>query len=238
MDTSDVLNIIYRTILVLVILFFLTKIMGKKQVSQLNIFDYIIGITIGSIAADISLDLEKDLIAGIVCLIIYGSLASFISYITMKSIVLRRFIIGVPTIIIEHGKIIESGLKKSKIELNELLTEARQEGYFNLDEIDYAIMESSGKISFLPNEEEKPATKKDIDVKVKNLGLTANIIIDEKLMPNNLKAMNKDEKWLNHELKNKGYNSYKNILLATLDNNEKLIIYPKNIEPEKNTVLQ
>lgn len=235
---SDFLNICFRTILVLVILFFITKMMGKKQISELNFFDYIVGITIGSIAADISLDIEKDMLAGIAALFIYGFISYIISFISIKSILARRFFIGVPTVLVEKGKIIESGLKKSKIDVNDLLMEARENGYFNLDEIDYALMEVNGNISFLPKEKEKPVTKKDMKIKCSNEGLTVNAIIDSKYMVNNMKAINKDKEWLDHELKVNGYDNYDNILLATIDNNYKVTIYEKNVKPDKNTVLE
>ena len=235
---SDFLNICFRTILVLVILFFITKMMGKKQISELNFFDYVVGITIGSIAADISLDIEKDMIAGIAALFIYGGISYIISLVSMKSILARRFFIGVPTVLVEKGKIIESGLKKSKIDVNDLLMEARENGYFNLDEIDYALMEVNGNISFLPKEKEKPVTKRDMKIKCSNEGLTVNGIIDGKYMVNNMKAINKDKEWLDHELKVNGYDNYDNILLATIDNNYKVTIYEKNVKPDKNTVLE
>ena len=235
---SDFLNICFRTILVLVILFFITKMMGKKQISELNFFDYVVGITIGSIAADISLDIEKNMIAGIAALFIYGFISYIISFVSIKSILARRFFIGVPTVLVGKGKIIESGLKKSKIDVNDLLMEARENGYFNLDEIDYALMEVNGNISFLPKEKEKPVTKKDIKIKCSNEGLTVNAIIDSKYMANNMKAINKDKEWLDHELKVNGYDNYDNILLATIDNNYKVTIYEKNVKPDKNTVLE
>lgn len=235
---SDFLNICFRTILVLVILFFITKMMGKKQISELNFFDYVVGITIGSIAADISLDIEKNMIAGIAALFIYGFISYIISFVSIKSILARRFFIGVPTVLVEKGKIIESGLKKSKIDVNDLLMEARENGYFNLDEIDYALMEVNGNISFLPKEKEKPATKKDMKIKCSNEELTVNGIIDGKYMVNNMKAINKDKEWLDHELKVNGYDNYDNILLATIDNNYKVTIYEKNVKPDKNTVLE
>ena len=235
---SDFLNICFRTILVLVILFFITKMMGKKQISELNFFDYVVGITIGSIAADISLDIEKDMIAGIAALFIYGGISYIISLVSMKSILARRFFIGVPTVLVEKGKIIESGLRKAKIDVNDLLMEARENGYFNLDEIDYALMEVNGNISFLPKEKEKPVTKKDMKIKCSNEGLTVNGIIDGKYMVNNMKAINKDKEWLDHELKVNGYDNYDNILLATIDNNYKVTIYEKNVKPDKNTVLE
>lgn len=235
---SDFLNICFRTILVLIILFFITKMMGKKQISELNFFDYVVGITIGSIAADISLDIEKNMIAGIAALFIYGFISYIISFVSIKSILARRFFIGVPTVLVEKGKIIESGLKKSKIDVNDLLMEARENGYFNLDEIDYALMEVNGNISFLPKEKEKPVTKKDMKIKCSNEGLTVNAIIDSKYMVNNMKAINKDKEWLDHELKVNGYDNYDNILLAMINNNYKVTIYEKNVKPDKNTVLE
>lgn len=235
---DNFLNICFRTILVLIILFFITKMLGKKQISQLNFFDYIVGITIGSIAADISLDIEKGMLAGIASLLIYGLSSYFSSLITIKSIKARRFLSGVPTVLVEKGKIIESGLKKSKIDINDLLAVARESGYFNLDEIDYALMEINGNISFLPKENEKPVTKKDMKIKCSNEGLTVNAIIDSKYMVNNMKAINKDKEWLDHELKVNGYDNYDNILLATIDNNYKVTIYEKNVKPDKNTVLE
>lgn len=235
---NECLNIAGRTIVIAVIIFFLTKLLGKKQISQLSFFDYIVGITIGSTVADIALDIEKNFMGGIVSLVIFVMIAYFISIITMKSIKARRFLTGVPTVLVEKGKIIESGLKKAKIDVNELLAEARIEGYFDLEEIDYALMEINGAISFLPREKEKPVTKKDMKIKCDKGGLTANGIIDGVYMENNMRAINKDKEWLDHELKVQGYKDYDDVLLATIDTNYKVTIYRKGVKPEKNTVLE
>ncbi len=229
MMNNEILLVIGRSILILVLLFFLTKGMGKKQVSQMNMYDYLIGITIGSIAADISLDIEKDLFAGVISLVIYGLSAVLVTYLTLKSIPLRRFLCGVPTILIEHGKIIEKNLAKEGIDLNDLQEEARQNGYFDLSKVNYAVLETSGKISFLSLAKEEMVTKGDMKVKAKDESLCANIIIDGTLLENNLKEMKKDKNWLEKELKNRGYQDYKNILLMTLDTNGKTVIYEKNV---------
>lgn len=234
----NILDVSYRSIITLVILFFITKMLGKKQISQLSFFDYVVGITIGNIAADISIDTKKSMIDGIISLFIYGFVSLFISYITRKSIILRRFFIGVPTLLVENGKIIESGLSKCKIDVNELLAEARIKGYFDLNEINYAIMETDGKISFLPFEWAKPSNKKDLKIKTSESALVTNLIIDGKCLENNLKNIKKDEDWLINELKVNGYNHYDDVLLATYDNKNKFTIYRKNIKPEKNTVLE
>ena len=234
---NNIVNITLRSIIALIFLFIITKMMGKKQVSQLNIFDYAIGISIGSIAADISLDIEKNIIAGIFCIFIYGLSEILISILTEKSIIMRRIFIGTPTVIIENNKILEKNLRKEKIDINDLQEEARQQGYFNLEDINYAILETSGKISFLPKTELTPVTKKELNIKHNKESLVANIIIDGKIIENNLKNMNKNLKWLNSQLKIKGYSNYKKILLATLDTNEKLVIYPKNNKKE-NKILE
>lgn len=234
---EEIVSVFIRTLFFIMVLFFLTKLMGKKQISQLNFFDYIVGITIGSIVADISLDLEKSFTEGLICLLSFGLFSVFISFFTMHSISFRRFVNGVPTILIENNKIIESGLKKSKIDVNELLSEARNQGYFKLEDIEYAIMETNGNISFMPVGSIMPVTKKDINAKIDKESLVANVIIDSVLLEENLKEMNKDKKWLDRILKVQGYNDYKNIMLATLDINDKVVVYKKNIKSKKNSVL-
>lgn len=229
---NELYSVILRTIIMLVILFILTKIMGKKQVSQMNIYDYLIGITIGSVAADISLDIKKDLVAGIVALIIYGLSGVLVTYLTLKSIKLRRLIMGTPTILINDGKIIEKNLRKEGIDINDLQEEARQVGYFDLSKVNYAVLEVSGKISFLAKSSEEVITRKDMQINAKDEGLCANIIIDGILLENNLDYMSKDKKWLDKELKKKGYQNYSSILLLTLDNNNKIVIYDKNINED------
>lgn len=235
---NNILIVLFRNLFMIVILFFLAKLMGKKQISQLNLFDYIIGITIGSIVADVSLDLEKNLVIGIVSLVIYGLFSIFVSYVTMNNLKLRRILVGVPTILIENNKIIESGLKKVKFDVNDLLTEARCQGYFKLEDIEYAIMETNGRVSFMPVSTSSPVTKKDINAKIKDESLVANVIIDSNLLEKNLLEMNKDQKWLDSVLKTKGYDNYNNIILATLDINDKVVVYEKNVISKKHSVLE
>ena len=218
---NPIITIIFRTILIIIIIFFLFKLMGKKQVSQMSMFDYITGITIGSIAADISLDIEKNLIAGIICLLIYCVTDIVISYLSLKSIKLREFFNGKAVTLIENGHLKKENMTKNKINLNILETEARSMGYFNLDDIQNAILESNGKISFELKEKEKTATKKDLNLKPKDKGLVYNLIIDGTIIEENLKITNKTPKWLNHELKLKG-KSIEKILLMTIDSEDNI----------------
>lgn len=237
-DLNELLIVIVRAYISLITLFLITKMLGKKQVSQLSLFDYVIGISIGNFAAEITINFDSSLIYGIVSVLIFGTFAYTISILTMKSIKIRRFFIGVPTVLIDKGQILEKGLKKVKFDINDLLEECRGNGYFDLNEIDYAIMEVNGKVSIMPKQPYKPITLKDMNLKESNQSLCANVIIDSNIMENNLKNMNKNIEWLEQQLKIKGYESLDNILLATLDKNEKFTVYEKNSDKQSKNVLE
>lgn len=223
----DALSIVPRSLISLITLFIVTKIIGKKQVSELSLFDYVIGISIGNFTAEMTMDLDGQYINGIIAMVVFGVFAWFISYITMHSIKIRRVIIGVPTVLIQNGKILEKGLRKTMIDINDLLEQCRINGNFDINEIEFAIMEANGKISILPKKEYTPVTIKDMNLKANKVGLCSNVIIDGKVMKKNLENVSKEEKWLLKELKVKG-KRLDDILLATMDIDDKLVIYERN----------
>mgnify|MGYP002627282464 CR=1 FL=1 len=165
MDIKELITIIIRCIITLSVLFTITKILGKKQVSQLSLFDYVIGISIGNFSAEIIINMQTKFINGILAMIMFGLMAYIVDITTLKSIILRRIFMGVPTTLIQQGKIIEQNLKKVKFDINDLLEECRSKGYFDISEIEYAIMESKGTLSILPKGEYKPINIKDMNIK-------------------------------------------------------------------------
>lgn len=236
-DYKEILEVSYRAIISLVTLFLITKLLGKKQVSQLSLFDYVIGISIGNFAAEVTINLEAEWINGVVAVLIFGLVAYFVSIITMKSIVARRFFMGSPTIVIQNGKIIKESLKRVKLDINDLLEECRNNNVFDLNQINYALMEANGKLSILLKPEYLPLTPKDMKLNPEKNGLVANIIIDKKIMQENLKQMNKDDKWLLKELKTKKV-KLEDILLCTMDINDKLTIYKQKENEEVKNILE
>ena len=149
MDFSTIGIVTYRALISLFTLFIVTKILGKKQVSELSLFDYVIGISIGNFAAEMTINIDSEEINSILAVIIFGIVAYFVSWITMKSMVLRRLFIGTPTIIIQDGKLLKKNMKKVRLDINDLLEECRIKGYFDLSTIAYGIMEVNGEMSFL-----------------------------------------------------------------------------------------
>lgn len=234
----DFLYIFLKSIGSIIALFFFTKAMGRKQVSQLNLYDYVIGITIGSVAAEISINFESKFLNGLIVMAVYTIVSILIAHFTAKSMKLRRFVVGVPIIVIEDGKILEDNVEKSKIDLSDLLQEARNNGYFDISEIEFAIMEANGKISFQPKSKYAPLTASDMKVKVPYKGLCANLVLDGNIMSNNLKVIKKDDKWLLNRLKKEGYDHIEDLLLVTCDSNEKLTIYRKGEDSTKSGCLE
>lgn len=229
---GNFLDILLRSILSIIVLFAITELMGKKQLSQLNMFDYIIGISIGSLAASLSIDTSIPYLDGILSILIYGGSATLISVLTTKSIKMRRFFTGTPSIIINQGKINYNNLKKSRLDINDLLQIARENGYYDLSQIYVCILEPSGKLSFLPKAKYTPVTPNDMKLKVSEKGICSNLIIDGKIMEENIKNMGKDVAWVVTRLSKMGYPEIQNLLLVICDSKEQLTVFEKENEKE------
>lgn len=234
---SDIFKVVIRCIAAMTTLFFMTKLLGKKQVSELSLFDYVVGISIGNFASEMAINLEAEFFNSMLAIIVFGILAYFISILTIKSLKLRKFFVGTPTVLMENSKLIYKNMKKSMIDVNDLLSQAREMGYFDLSEIEFAILEANGKISFLPKGEYKNITVKDMKLKIEKQGLCANVIIDGNIMDDNLINIGKDTEWLLHELKYKGKKVH-DILLATVDINDKLTLYERIPYMDSNKILE
>lgn len=225
---TDLFDIFSRGIISFSILFIMARLMGKKQISQLSFFDYVVGISIGSIAAAMAVDDRISYLHGIIALVIYGFLPIIISYITIKSIWARRVFGGIPTILIQNGQIIEENLKKSKFHINDLLEELRIKGTFNVADVEFAILETGGKVSLQLKSQKQPLTPSNLNIPTKYQGLCANLIVDGEIMQEHLSMVNQNESWLLNELKIRNINSPKDVLLASLDTNGELYITKKN----------
>lgn len=222
----DVIKVILTAILSVIALYIITKLMGHKQVAQLDFFDYISGITIGSIGAEFSTNLEapwKPLIA----LVVYGGVSVLLRLLTDKFPKTRKYINGTPTILMNDGKLYRKNLKQAKLDLSEFMLLCREQGYFNLDEIKTAVFEHNGKLSILPKAENRPATPQDLKISVKSTHIGVEVIMDGCIMKENISRMGHEVKWLAKRLKSQGYKNEKEIFLGIyLPEEDKLTLYP------------
>jgi uncharacterized membrane protein YcaP (DUF421 family) len=226
-NASVLFDIIIKSGISAIVLFLLARLMGKKQVAQLTFFDYVVGISIGSIAANVSINKDITIAQGILSMIVWTIFPVAFSYISLKNITVRKILDGSPVILIQNGNIIEKNLFKSKLTINDLLEELRQKEVFNIAEVEFAVFETSGKFSVLLKSQFKPVTASDMSITPKHKGLCANLIIDGKVISKNLKLSGKNEDWLNEQLI-KNNTNINNVLLASLDTEDVLTIQLKN----------
>ena len=207
-----ILKAVITTFLSMLLLFFLTKLTGDKQISQMSMFDYITGITIGSAGAEMAIGGDIFIPATIVTLL-YGVVAFLMSFICNKSIRARRFINGEPMIIYLNGIFYKKNMARCRMDMGEFLTQCRNNGYFSVNDIACAIMEPNGKISFLPETEVEGKCT-----------LINNVVIDGNILEKNLRKIGKSREWLLGEIKKKGIR-LEEILLASYENSV-LCVYP------------
>lgn len=224
----DFLKIVGTALASAIALLLLTKLTGNKQISQMSMFDYVVGITIGSIAAEMATELEAPH-HSLLAMVIYGVLAFLISVGTSKSMRLRRFFTGRPILLMSDGKIYRNALKKARLDLSDFLTLCRAAGYFDPATISIAIMECNGTVSFLPTAAQRAAQPADFGIHPKQEPLLCNVILDGVLMRANLRAAGFEETWLRGQLRERGYTAYRQILLATCDTAGSLTIYPMDV---------
>ena len=220
----DILKVILTSVLSATVLFIMAKIMGHKQMSQLDFFDYITGITIGSIAAELATELEEPL-KPLIAIVIYGIITVILTLITSKLPKSRKFINGTPTIIMNGGKIYRENMKKAKIDLSEFMVMCRQEGYFNLNDIQTAIFEYNGRLTVLPKATKRPINPTDMNIIPPAELINTEVIMDGRIMDENLKRMGLDINWLNKEINCQGYKNAKEIFLGICDENHKLTLF-------------
>ena len=225
---AAVLHTVLTAAISIAVMLVLTKIMGNKQISQLNLFDYINGITIGSIAAEMALSNDvNDLSVTGTAMIIYGLTGFFISMATMNSMKARKFFSGEPLILVEDGQIYQNNIKKAKLDLSDLLIAARCEGIFSVDEISLAVMETNGRISFRQTEDSRPVNLSDLGQIPCEKQPPVHLIMDGIIMEKNIEQAGLSVKQVSDELLTRGYTSPDQIFLAVLDN-DKFLFYAKN----------
>lgn len=220
----EIMNVLLTSLLSVGALFVIAKIMGHKQMSQLDFFDYISGITIGSIAAELATELEEPL-QPLIAIAVYGVVAVLLSKITSLFPKTRKFVNGTPTILLNNGKLYRENMKKAKLDLSEFMVMCRQQGYFNLNDIQTAVFEFNGKLSILPISKKRPANPEDLNLSPAPEFIHTEVIMDGRILNENLKRMGLDDKWLQKQLNAQGYKKTEEVFLALCDENNQLTVF-------------
>ncbi|MEH7255505.1 DUF421 domain-containing protein [Neobacillus niacini] len=205
----DWVDVLVRSFVFLALLFFITKLLGKKQISELSFFEYVSGITIGSVAGEAITGLEKNMFHGMLAIAIFGLVTLLADIVTLKSKSLRDIVEGRATVFIKDGKVLEENLKKEKYTIDELSSLLRQKDIFRFSDVEFAILEPRGTVSALLKRENRPLTPKDLNMKMPAEKEPQTVIMDGNIMDEALRSAGKSRGWLSTELEK---------LEVTLDN--------------------
>jgi uncharacterized membrane protein YcaP (DUF421 family) len=221
----EILKVALAALFSAAVLFIMAKLIGHKQVAQLEFFDYITGITIGSIGAEIATTLEKPWWKPAVALVVFSFVTVILSIIARKFPRTRKYINGTPTVLMNNGKLYRENMKKAKLELSEFMLLCRQEGYFNLNDIQTAIFEYNGKLSILPVSTKRPLNPEDMELQPEQESINTEVIMDGRVLGENLRRMGLDEIWLKRQLSEQGYGGAGEVFLGVCDENNKLTLF-------------
>lgn len=208
--------IIFRSLGAVVMLFALTRILGKKQISQLTFFEYITGITLGELAGFISTDLEAHYLYGVIALLVWFVVPYSFELLTLKSRKLRTWLEGKGTVMIKNGKILEDNLKKERFSVDELMEVLRKKDVFKVSDVEYAVLEADGDLNVLVKKENMPLTPKTLGIKVAPESAPEAIIMDGTILDEPLSNLGFSRGWLTTELEKLGV-AANNVFLAQVD---------------------
>lgn len=221
------LIVIARTIILYLVVIIVFKIMGKRQLGELQPYEFVITIMVSALAAIPMEDIGIPLVFSIIPIIFLLFFQVVLSYISMKNVKSRKIICGSPSIIVKNGKINQQELSKLRLNINDLLEQLRIKGYYSLSDIEYALIETNGKLSVLPKSQKRPLTPEDLTVDTNYEGLPQTLIIDGVVINENLREINLDEKWLKNQLQLFGINKFSELLYVALDTAGNLIFQKK-----------
>lgn len=228
----EYLEVAGRAIFSFLVLFTLARILGKKQISHLTFFDYVVGIVIGDMASQVAIDTSMKIVNGLIGLVIYTLFSVILAYGAIKSFKFRDLVESSPSILIKDGKIMEKGLFKHKMTYDDLMNGLREKDAFMIEEVEMAILETNGQISVMKKPEYQALTPKDIGLKMKDDHAPSLIIIDGTLLEKRLRPLGYTKDWLLSEIKKKGANQFEDVFLAQIDSNGKVYVdlYDDNLK--------
>jgi len=223
-EAPEIIIVTIRSILAFFSLLLLMRFIRKKQLSQYTFYDYVVGITIGSIAATLSIELENRTLSVYMGMLIWGILPIALGWLYLKSLPIRKILDSEPVVLIEKGRILEENLKSELLNLEDLMMQLRSVGIFELNEVEYAVLEKNGQVNAIKKKEMQPLTPKDIGLKTLNHGGPLVLVLDGRVMHDTLRDTPFSDSWLLGELEKKGIDDLSQVTLAQVDTTGNLYV--------------
>ncbi|MBR2564536.1 MAG: DUF421 domain-containing protein [Paenibacillus sp.] len=244
MNFTDIGPHIYRTILMYFLVYFAIRIMGKREIGKLSMFDLVVSIMLAEMGAFVIEDIKKPLSHGIAPMLTVIVMQIGMAYLGLKSRKLRLMIDGKPTVLISKGKLHRDEMRKQRYNLDDLLLQLREQNIDSIGDVDFALLETTGKLTVFPKEQSSEnsssgsgsdnlSTSKKSHVKLKSFpnikyeGLPVPLIMDGKVQDENLEMIEKTRFWLKNQIQQQGVMDFKDVFICSIDHNGKLYISPR-----------
>lgn len=211
-NTNMIINYVRAIILYLVVLF-VTRLMGKREIAELQPFEFVISLMIANLATIPMSDTQIPIINGIIPIMGLLTMHLLFSLFSLKSLKFRELVCGKPKILVHHGIVDEKALEKERFTIADMEEKLREKDIFDLQDVEYVIMETNGELSVILKPEKQNVTREDLQINADDKGIIYNLILDGKIIDNNLKLIGKNEIWLKNKIKE----NPKDILFATID---------------------
>lgn len=234
----EYLLILLRSTLAFGVLLVLARLMGKKQISQLTFFDYIVGITVGNMAASLAIDPGVKISNALIGLTLWGLIPILFSVIGLKSYRFRHLVDGHPTVLIQDGKILEENMKKEKMNTSDLMLELRQKNAFNVADVEFAVMETNGKLSVMKKSGSQPLTPQAFGLQIPSETDPRLVVLNGYVMEHTLRELGYTKQWLSEELKKQGISNVREVFLAQIDSKGRVYADLNKDDPESPQVQQ
>lgn len=220
--------VIIRTAILYTLVVIVMRLMGKRQLGELQPYELVITIMISDLASLPMQDTRLPLLLGIIPIVTMLIMQIFVSEIQLRSEKIRSIIDGKPSILLRNGKIDTKALRNQRINIDDLMEELRVNGYFNIDDIAYVILENNGKISVIPKANLAPVTRSDLNISAPQDILPTILIIDGKIQKENLQSINKDINWLMENINKYNIKNVKDVFIALMDSHNKFFCQEKD----------
>ncbi|MBM7623864.1 YetF domain-containing protein [Sporohalobacter salinus] len=229
-NTGRIGTMFGRTIFIYIFTLIAVRLMGKREVGELTPFDLVISLMIAEVAAVVIEDHQAPMIHAIVPIITLSGLQILISFLSLKSEKMRQLLNGSPSILIKNGEIIEEKMKTSRYTIHDLMSQLRENGIFNIQDVEFAILETSGDLTVIPKSQKRGVTPEDLGIDTEYEGIPSILINDGKINYNNLNQVGMSKEWLLNEVEKQGIEDIEDVLLATLDTTGELYVTTKNAD--------
>ncbi|MEW9670716.1 DUF421 domain-containing protein [Ammoniphilus sp. 3BR4] len=234
--------VLMRSIVAFIVLFIFTRLIGKQQLSQLTVFEYLVGITIGSIASAMSIELEIQSMNGVIGMAVWALIPIGLALLGLKSPLMRKYIEGEPRVLIRNGRIVDHNLRRERIDLDQLLMLLRQKSIFAVADVEFAILEVNGQLSVMPKSNKRPLTASDIHLPVSSEPNSITLIKDGVINTEALMEAGMDKAWLTGKLREQGIKDEKEVFLAQLESSGRFYAdrkdeWRENLNPGHEAVL-